>query len=227
MKILRPKWLIAFALTGLLLLIVACNLAVFLKSNGNNHDSMDEIKPAKLGLVLGTSPITTTGIYNKSFYNRVRSAADLYNAGKVKKLLVSGGDYRGKETFGCDEPATMRDSLIGMGVNPKDIFMDYEGTSTIRSIAKLRNYYDYPDSIIIISQGYHNDRALVMADKYGLPATAYSAELPQSYYYRVKNYAREALARVKMVYTLYLKAPLDSSSFHSNDQESFRKFLSD
>ena len=209
----------------ILLLIIICNSFVIWNSNGKTYDNPNEIPSHHLGLLLGTSPITPTGIHNGSFDNRIKAATELYESGKVKKLIVSGGDYTQTEKYGCDEPMAMKDSLIANGVNPEDIFMDYEGLTTIKSLAKLKNYYSYPDTITIISQGYHNQRAIVMADKLGLPSVAYSAEVPPNRFYKIKNYGREALARVKMIGSLYLFPLPDSNSFNSNDKKDFEDFL--
>lgn len=210
----------------ILLLIVICNSFVIWNTRGRNYDNPNEIPSHQLGLLLGTSPITPSGIHNGSFDNRIKAAAELYKTGKVKKLIVSGGDYTSTEKYGCDEPKAMRDSLIANGVNPDDIFMDYEGLTTIKSLAKLKKYYSYPDTITIVSQGYHNQRAFTMADKLGLPAVAYSAEVPPSRFYKIKNYGREALARVKMMGSLYLFPLPDSNSFSSNDKKDFEEFIS-
>ena len=210
----------------ILLLIISCNAFVIWNSNGKTYDNPNEIPSHHLGLLLGTSPITPTGIHNGSFDNRIKAATELYKEGKIKKLIVSGGDYTQTEKYGCDEPKAMRDSLIANGINPDDIFMDYEGLTTIKSLAKLKNYYSYPDTITIISQGYHNQRAITMADKLGLPSVAYSAEVPPSRFYKIKNYGREALARVKMMGSLYLFPLPNSNSFNSNDKKDFEDFLS-
>lgn len=206
------------------LLIIFCNALVIWNSNGRIYDNPFEIQSNHLGLLLGTSPITPRGIHNGSFDNRIKAATELYKTGKVKKLLISGGDYRQTEKYGCDEPQAMRDSLIANGVNPDDIFMDYEGLTTLKSLAKLKIFYSVSDTITIISQGYHNRRAIAMADKLGLPAVAYSAEVPPSRFYKIKNYCREALARVKMLISLYLFPIPDSDSFSSNDRDEFDDF---
>lgn len=219
-------WKILFGGISLILLLIAiCNMGVIWNSKGRTFDDVSKIPTNHSAIVLGTSPITPRGIHNGSFDNRIKAASELYKAGKVKKFIVSGGDYTATERFGCDEPKAMRDSLIAKGVNPEDIFMDYEGTTTIRSLAKLKSYYGYSDTITIISQGYHNQRALAMADRLGLPAIAFDADVPPSRFYKVKNYARESLARVKMLYSLFLLPPPSALSFSSNDQEEFDNFF--
>ena len=218
-------WILWGAVCLILLLIISCNMGVVWNVRGRTFDDVSKIPTNHSGIVLGTSPITPRGIHNGSFDNRIKAASELYKAGKVKKLIVSGGDYTATERFGCDEPKAMRDSLIAKGVNQEDIFMDYEGTTTIRSLAKLKSYYGYSDTITIISQGYHNQRALAMADRLGLPAIAFDADVPPSRFYKVKNYARKSLARVKMLYSLFLLPPTSALSFSSDDIEEFKEFI--
>lgn len=218
-------WILGGAIFLILLLIISCNVGVIWNVRGRTFDDVSKIPTNHSAIVLGTSPITPRGIHNGSFDNRIKAASELYKAGKVKKLIVSGGDYTATERFGCDEPKAMRDSLISKGVNREDIFMDYEGTTTIRSLAKLKNYYFYSDTITIISQGYHNQRALAMADRLGLPAIALDADVPPSRFYKVKNYARESLARVKILYSLFLLPPPSALSFSSDDKEEFKEFI--
>lgn len=225
----KKRW-IRFSFIAILLiaLIVAvCNLIVVAKSQGKTIDSVDDAPKVKLGLVLGTSPYTSSGLYNYSFANRINAAAMLYKSGKVKKLLVSGGDYLGKFPFGCDEPVAMRDSLIAKGVDPNDIFMDSEGTTTIRSIAKLKYYYGYADTVLVISQGYHNRRALMLAEEYGLPALAFDADMPESTLNNLKNLGRESLARVKLFYSIWIAPKLSADNFSSADKNRFCAFLID
>ena len=87
-----------------LLLIVICNSFVIWNASGRIYDKPNEMPSHHLGLLLGTSPITPTGIHNGSFDNRIKVATELYESGKVKKIIVSGGDYTQTEKYGCDEP---------------------------------------------------------------------------------------------------------------------------
>ena len=224
-KNIKIWWLVCGAVGLFLLLIVACNVGVMWNAKGRTFEDISNAPTTLSALVLGTSPITPRGIHNGSFDNRIKAASELYKAGKVKKLIVSGGDYKAIEKYGCDEPKAMRNSLIANGVKPEDIFMDYEGTTTLRSLAKLKSYYGYSDTITIISQGYHNQRALAMADRLGLPAVAFDADVPPSRLYKVKNYARESLARVKMLYSLFLLSPPSALSFSSDDMDEFDNFI--
>lgn len=177
--------------------IVACDRSVTFNSRGRLYDSVDSIPHRNVGLILGTSPISTwTGRRNYYFDHRVKAGANLYKAGKVNWLVVSGGDYRNSEN-GYDEPVAMRDSLMAQGVDSARIILDYDGTRTLNSIAKVHDVY-CQDSITIISQKYHNERALYQAKHLGINAIGFNAVTPGRRTSWWRNRGREVLARVKL-----------------------------
>lgn len=78
--------------------MVVCDRMVNHTAKDRLYDSVEDVPHRKVGLVLGTSPISTwNGRRNYYFDHRIKAAADLYNAGKVDWLVVSGGDYRNTE----------------------------------------------------------------------------------------------------------------------------------
>lgn len=184
---------------AIILLIGGCYVLVLSYSRGRVYDSVDEIPHRSYGLLLGTSPITPWGGHNYYFDRRIDATVNLFNNKKIDKIIASGGDYRSQGEYGCDELASMRDSLVKRGVPVDAIILDYQGTRTRNSIIKTR---EITDSVTIISQKYHNERALYIADHYSLNAIAYNAKMPQTLKFKVKNLARESLARVKMLWEL-------------------------
>lgn len=99
------------------IIVVVCDRMVDNAAKDRLYDDVEDIPHRKVGLVLGTSPISTwNGRRNYYFDHRIKTAAELYKAGKVDWLVVSGGDYRNLEN-GYDEPVAMRDSLIKQGVD--------------------------------------------------------------------------------------------------------------
>lgn len=191
-------WSVIGLVIVVIALIIGCDIAVSHSAKDRIYSDLDSVPHRKAGLVLGTSPISTwTGRHNWYFDYRIHAAADLYNNGKVDYLIVSGGDYRNTEEKGYDEPVAMRDSLINRGVPAKRIILDYDGTRTLNSIAKVKDVYD-ADSIILISQEYHNERALYQAKHLGVDAIAYNAKTPAHKSSWLRNRGRECLARVKL-----------------------------
>jgi vancomycin permeability regulator SanA len=171
-------------------------------SHGRTFNDVVDVPHCEYGLLLATSPITRFGTHNFYFDNRIKATDELYKAGKIDYIIASGGNYVGSEQYGCDEPAAIRDSLVARGV-PKDrIILDYEGTQTVNSIVKAKDCYGI-DSVILISQKDHNQRALYMARHYGLNAICYNAEEPMFISSKVRNRTREYFARVKMFFDLW------------------------
>ena len=172
-------------------------------ASGKTYDNVEDIPHNKVGLLLATSPITPGGAHNFYFENRIKAADELCKAGKIDFLIASGGDYRQSQKNGCDELGAIRDSLVARGVPNERIILDYEGLRTLKSIAKAKQVYNL-DSLTLISQKYHNERAIYLADRYGLVAIGYNAKHSPVRRNRIKNTLREYLARVKLFIDLYL-----------------------
>lgn len=191
-----------FTAIGLILatfisIIIICDQSVAYNAEGRLFDNVDSIPHREVGLILGTSPISMwNGRRNYYFDHRIKAGAELYKARKVDWLVVSGGDYRNTEN-GYDEPVAMRDSLMKQGVDSTRIILDYDGTRTLNSIAKMRDVYGQ-DSITIISQKYHNERALYQAKHLGIDAIGFNAKTPGKRTSWWRNRGREVLARVKL-----------------------------
>ncbi len=178
---------------GLLLMILA-NIWVFAVTNGRTFTKISHIPPRETALVLGTSPKMKSGISNPYFTSRMDAAALLYHHGKIKKIIVSG-----EKSKGYDEPFAMKNYLIYQEGVPENIITeDPKGFKTQISINNCKNIYDQKD-VIIVSQGFHNLRALFYARNNDMNALGFDAQdvmSNQSYY---RNQSREFLARVSAV----------------------------
>ena len=180
-----------------LLVIVVCHCVVVWNASGKTYDKVEAVPHNKVGLLLANSPITPGGAHNYFYDNRIKAGEELYKAGKIDFIIASGGDYTQTQKSGCDEPAAIRDSLLGRGIPLERIILDYEGTRTLNSIAKAKLVYEV-DSVTLISQKFHNERAIYLATRYGLTAIGYNAKPSPILRNRIKNSLRELLARTKM-----------------------------
>lgn len=190
-----------------IVLIGLCYLSIDYNAYGRTFNDIKNVPEHEYGLLLGTSPIAPQGAHNFYFDNRIKAAVELYTAGKIKKIIASGGNYWQDDEGnfrenGCNELRSMQDSLVKYGVPREVILLDYDGTRTLNSIAKAKEVYRL-DSCVIISQQYHNERAIKQADHYGLKAVGYNALPSHIRRNRVKNLARELLARVKLYIDLW------------------------
>ena len=178
--------------TILLTTIFSCYLLICINARGKTFNDVQNIPFNEVGLLLGTSPITSNGEHNYYFDERIKATAALYHSGKIKRIVASGGDY--SSNGGCNELIAMRDSLIKQEIPDSLITLDYQGTRTLHSITNVKKL----GSITIISQKYHNERAIFLAEYYGLQAVAFNATTPNIAKKKIRNISREFLARVKL-----------------------------
>ncbi len=163
-------------------------------------DTPDKVLPREYALLLGTSKFTYSGMVNPYYRYRIVAAAELYKAGKVKKIIASGDN----STKYYNEPATMRADLVASGIPERDIIMDFAGLRTLDSVVRCRDKFGV-SAPVIITQEYHAHRALFLAKKFGLEgAVAYAAKSPDTLTYRLRNELRESLARAKAVLDFYV-----------------------
>ena len=176
------------------LLMILANIWVFALTNGRTFTKISQIPPRETALVLGTSPKMKSGISNPYFTARMDATALLYHHGKIKKIIVSG-----EKSKGYDEPLAMKNYLVYQEGVPENIIIeDPKGFKTQISINNCKNIYHQND-VIIVSQGFHNLRALFYARNNDMNALGFDAQdvLSNQSYYR--NQSREFLARVSAV----------------------------
>ena len=92
----------------------------------------------------------------------------------------------------------MRRSLLALGVPDSVIYSDYAGFRTFDSMVRCKEVFGQ-DSVTVISQDWHNERALYIAQHAGLDAIAFNAPDVKNKRYYVKSHTRELLAKVKVV----------------------------
>ena len=159
---------------GLLLAIVVfLTLAAYPVARSVLAGSVDHRAPADAAVVLGAK-VDPSGALSQSLEDRVRTAADLYRAGLVHTLVMSGAT--GAE--GYDEPASMRSRAEQLGVPSSAIVLDRRGVDTAATAADtvplLRLAHD--TRVLAVSQFYHLPRvqfafALDGLDVLTVPAT--------------------------------------------------------
>ena len=153
-----------------LVIIIYCNVRIGCYSKARVYDSVSNIPHRHTALVLGTSPEGRFGGANLFFLARIDATAELYEAGKIDRILVSG-DNRHKN---YNEPEAMRQALIQKGIPEEIIFLDYAGFRTYDSVIRAKEVFGQT-SFIVVSQKFHNERAVFIAGKKGLDAFGYNA----------------------------------------------------
>jgi SanA protein len=157
---------------AIVLVIGAANAYILLTTNGDATADLDDVPPAQVAIVPGAL-VHDDGRMSDMLADRVRRAGELWRAGKVDRILVSGDHH----TWGYDEPDTMRRALERAGVPGHDIFTDHAG----------------------FTQGFHMPRALYLAREAGLDATGLTTDLRPYGGQGLKSQVREIASRVKAV----------------------------
>mgnify|MGYP001818226053 CR=1 FL=1 len=185
----------------LVLLIFFVALGIFaiyqwvsFKANKSIYDNVTEIPKNKVGLLLGISKQDEFGTYNPHFLPRVDAAVELFKAGKIEYILVSGA----KRSQYYDEPRDFKNELIAKGIPEDKIILDSSGFRTLDSVIRAKEIFGL-NSFTTISQKFHNQRAIFISHHLKINAIGYNAEA-------VKNQhimsMREYLARPKAILDL-------------------------
>ncbi|MCQ2287794.1 MAG: YdcF family protein [Muribaculaceae bacterium] len=190
---------------AVVLLVLVCNYIVVWSTSDAVHDNVDDIKHETWGMLLGTPPKSRyTGRVNYFYKYRIEAVAKLYKAGKIDSVLVSGDEH---SLDGINEAIAMRNSLVARGVPIGIIKLDGKGFRTQASIDNTVNKFGIK-SFIIISQKFHNERAVYLARHMkGVEVErvqGYNARSPHGKLSMI-TYAREYLARVKLFLDLLLQ----------------------
>jgi len=179
------------------LFMFLCNYAVVKSTKSKIYTNMAQLPVNDIGLVLRTSKYTIGGI-NLYYKYRIEAAAELYFNGKIKHIIVSGDNH----VNGYNEPEQMKQSLVKLGVPVEKITCDYAGLRTLDSMVRLKKIF-MTNKATIISQKFHLQRAIFIADHYKIDAIGYCSKDVGVKYNKTTS-IREFLARSKAVLDLYI-----------------------
>lgn len=191
----RKSYLIGILVGGLVVvvgIISYCNLCINQYARPFIYDRTDSIPACHVGLLLGTSPKLSDGRNNLYFDYRIAATIDLFHAGKINYILISGDNRR----HNYNEPAEMQKALLQQGIPDSVIRMDYAGFRTLDSVVRAKRIFGQ-DSLTVISQRFHNERAIFLGSQYGIYIRGFNAR-DVNIYTGFKTQIRELLARVKV-----------------------------
>lgn len=198
-RIIKGGLLISTLLLLVFFLFIYANWIIPHKTTQFIYNNADSIPSQKVALVLGTSKYISKGHLNPFFAYRMLAAKELYEAGKVKAFVVSGDN--GTQSY--NEPRDMRKALLGMGIPDSIIYLDYAGFRTLDSVVRMNEIFGQ-DSFIVVSQEFHNERAIFLAQQYGMIAYGYNAKDVEKSRLSYRTMTREKFARVKVFVDILL-----------------------
>jgi SanA protein len=182
---------------GALCLPVLADVYISLETKERVYRDVGAIERKRAALVLGTSKYAS-GRNNLYYEYRLDAVAELWDNRKIDAVLVSGDNSRSD----YNEPRLMKQDLVARGIPAKYIAMDYAGLRTLDSVVRASSVFML-DDFIVVSQPFHCQRALYIADAKQIRAIAYGAR-PIGGALGAKVRLRETLARSKAVLDLHL-----------------------
>lgn len=192
------------ALMGILLAVVvtlclfASRLVVYLDTQPRLFDRAS-VPPKPVAVVFGAG-LTRSGDVSPELGDRVAMASNLYLAGKVGKLLMSGDN----RFLNYNEPGAMRKYAMNLGVPSGAIVLDYAGRRTYDTCYRARSIFGLQDAILV-SQEYHLLRAVYTCHELGLDAVGVPADRPGSPY--LYGNLRELPATLTALWEIYITHP--------------------
>ncbi len=175
-----------------ILIILWCNYTINTAAEGKTFSRIEEIPKNRVGLVLGTAKKLVDGYPNPYYTFRINATIKLFKAQKIDFVLVSGDN----STQYYNEPTTIKKDLVAGGIPTEKIVLDFAGFRTLDSMVRAKEVFGL-QKVTVISQKFHNERAIYLADKKKLTAIGFNAKdvtLNQG----LKVQVREYFARVKV-----------------------------
>jgi SanA protein len=159
-----------------------------------------DVPQKRVAVVFGAG-IMRDGRLTPQLTDRVATAADLYFAGKVEKLLMSGDN----RFVDYNEPAAMRACALRLGVPDDAIVLDYAGRRTYDTCYRARDIFEVRD-VILLTQRYHLPRALYTCNALGVDAVGVPAD--RAVYRHLYGKLREFPATALALWEVHVSHPL-------------------
>ncbi len=161
------------------------------------YTTVEALPDAPTVIVLGAS-VYANGNLSPVLKDRVDTALELYNSGKVERFLLSGD--HGQNNY--DEVNAMKDYLNKRGVPNSVIFLDHAGFDTYDSMYRAQYIFNVQQAIVV-TQRFHLPRALYIANRLDLNYIGFVADKRQ--YRSLESFERrEYLAKIKAVWEVLI-----------------------
>lgn len=196
-RLLFNKWSV-IAFVFVIGFIISSNVIISSNTKKLVFSTINSTPNTNVALLLGTSRYTSKGITNLYFKYRIQAVVDLYKSGKIKHIIVSGDN----SISSYNEPREMRKALMKEGIPFEAITLDFAGFRTLDSVVRCNKVFGQ-DNFIIISQQFHIERALFIAQNFNINAIGYAAQNPPEKY-SFKTNIREYFARTMAIIDLYI-----------------------
>lgn len=165
--------------------------------------TVDTLPAKRVAIVFGAG-LRPDGSAGPVLRDRVQTAVNLYQAGRVEVLLMSG-DNRFVE---YNEPEAMREHALRLGVPDEDIVLDYAGRRTYDTCYRAAEIFQV-DSAVLVTQNFHMPRALFLCNALGVQSVGVEAD--NTYFRKISRLiwnTRELFATSQAVWDVYVENPI-------------------
>lgn len=163
--------------------------------------NLEEVNTTSVAIVFGAG-LKRDGSLSDALYDRVLSGIELYRAGKVDKLLMTGDNG----TRYHNEVTPMKEMAVEEGIPEEDVVLDYAGFRTYDSCYRARDIFGVKEAIVV-SQDFHLPRIIYICNRMGLKVWGYASDR-REYMDEGIWAVREMLARLKAWYQVEYSKPL-------------------
>ena len=163
------KTLVLLAVLGLLILVIS-RLVTGLYARPKTYSAAD-VPARRVAIVFGAG-LWRDGTATPVLYDRVQTAANLYFAEKVEKLLMSGDN----RFVNYNEPAVMRELAIKLGVPEDVIVLDYAGRRSYDTCFRAKVIFGVTEAILV-TQAFHLPRTIYLCNQLGVNSVGVEADL--------------------------------------------------
>ena len=192
------KFIIPLFFVSIISAIILADVIIENSTNNLVYNDINKIPHNKVGLLLGTSKYLKSGFSNLYFKYRIEATTNLFKAHKIEYVVISGDNS--KKDY--NEPLDMKNELIKSGIQDSLIILDYAGFRTFDSVIRINKIFGQ-NNFTVISQEFHNKRAIYIAKYFGFKAIGYNAQ-EVNLYSGIKTQIREKFARVKVFIDLLI-----------------------
>ncbi|MFA6131462.1 MAG: ElyC/SanA/YdcF family protein [Patescibacteria group bacterium] len=156
--------------------------------------------PSETVVIVPGASVLRSGQPSDMLADRLLTAIDLYQAGKVRKFLLSGD--HGRTDY--DEVEAMREYLLARDIPDEDIVLDHAGFDTYDTMVRAHEIFQL-EAVLVVSQTYHLSRIIYIGENNDMEVYGVSAD--RQTYVKIEYFKlRESLARVKAVLNVWFNS---------------------
>ncbi len=192
------RWLIKALIVCAIVGLSVVGLAASIIANSGRSRVFDDVAsvPARPVVIVPGAGVFPGGKPSLTLQDRLDGAVALFEAGSVEHLLVSGDNREAN----YNEPVAMRNALVGAGIAPEHVTLDYAGLDTWDTCMRAKEQFGV-DEAVVVTQERYAERTAALCARAGIDVVVLAVEPPafQTRRGRFLRQSRETVAKVKAV----------------------------